>query len=101
MSEETKTVRRKRRLIRITGEIVPRGTLKPNLHHPCAELPEGKTRREAFIDALASALAELPRKYPMVRQTTTLAPPPHQHLNILQPEPAGATSDTKRGQLAS
>jgi hypothetical protein len=55
-----KRAHKKRRAI--TGEIVPRGALKPNRNHPFAELPEGKSRRDAFIDALADALAELPRK---------------------------------------
>ncbi|MCK9463842.1 MAG: hypothetical protein M0R80_29845 [Proteobacteria bacterium] len=68
MSEEAKPARarRRRRPFRITGEIVPPGTLAPNKNHPAAELPDGKTRREAFIDALGDALAELVRPKPEV-----------------------------------
>ena len=58
MSDEVKQGRRRRRL-HITGGIVPRGVLKPNLNHPFAVVEGGRTRREAFLDELAEALAEL------------------------------------------
>jgi hypothetical protein len=48
--------------LRISGEIVPPGSLKPNPNHPFAHLTDGKTRRDEFLDQLTEALAEAPKK---------------------------------------
>ena len=50
---------KRRRTIKITGGIVPRGALAPNPSHPTAGLYNEKERRQAFLDELAEALAEL------------------------------------------
>ena len=51
--------RRPRKEIRITGVIVDPGSLKRNPKHP-SKLPRERDRRDAFLDELTDAIAELP-----------------------------------------
>jgi len=51
--------RKRRRAFRIGGEIVPRGSLEDNVHHPRKVIVQ-KKRRDAFLEELAKALSEMP-----------------------------------------